>query len=806
MILGSSITAVDKGDGRLKAFSGLTTVIKILSLVDDAIAGYDSHGKIIIANGNLAELTGLSRQQLIGMDVSTLFLPLTGVPKTHGRLPFPLDGEETPLLCRKPNQNTWTPVHVRAKEMGDDGSFLMVARPFVEKSVSGDAGAVEPELAVPHLSASDVLIDAAVVPGEDPTPSGIAVSNADLYQSADAPDDSVPNDVVRVIQEIGRAADTGNTSGVHDMLVRELRSAVDADAAALYTAGYGGYVFKSFSGKLGGSSMPTFVEGKNAVVSIASSRGRTASFDRVRQDTGEIALVDSATGKTYEISGAENFPLTSFYVVPIIYNRSTVAVAAVGWTTPHGLGGHSAKVLDILAVHHANDLLTAQALALTSASERVQDVAHENLMHLEELEDKATFLDYCRAFEAMAQAINCRFAPVFRNLHQNTNFIKKADGSLVEFPFTINDLADDRTAPEVYVCPFSHHKELSDWLAQNHIQRDGFVVVVRQLREERRAFLVLSDVSDIPLGNLEITLYKRFVQDVFRQDQLQRQRIQNSLIAHTLQQGMGNHMQHVQGLSAQAVYNSATESANVGGDFYDLLRLENNRACIILGDVAGKGVQAASVSAAVRTALGTYVWEGMEPAHMVRSLNDFFLGFSRLDSFATLFVGLLDVRSGKLTYCSAGHPPAFLLHPKDNQMELLNVQSGVVGAFREMVFKDGIVQLEPGDELVLYTDGVTESRDPSGVFFGETGLRETLVREMDTDVHDMADAIMNTLYDFTGGRLDDDVAIMALRYNGLDDAPEDDSSGLGTEGKGTVPAPSESHQSAQTGASEGEQL
>ena len=108
--------------------------------------------------------------------------------------------------------------------------------------------------------------------------------------------------------------------------------------------------------------------------------------------------------------------------------------------------------------------------------------------------------------------------------------------------------------------------------------------------------------------------------------------------------------------------------------------------------------------------------------------------------------------------------------------------------------------------LFRSTDGVTESRDPSGVFFGETGLRETLVREMDTDVHDMADAIMNTLYDFTGGRLDDDVAIMALRYNGLDDAPEDDSSGLGTEGKGTVPAPSESHQSAQTGASEGEQL
>ena len=150
------------------------------------------------------------------------------------------------------------------------------------------------------------------------------------------------------------------------------------------------------------------------------------------------------------------------------------------------------------------------------------------------------------------------------------------------------------------------------------------------------------------------------------------------------------------------------------------------------------------------------------------SLNDFFLGFSRLETFATVFVGVVDVGEGTLTYCCAGHPPALLLHPAEQQTELLNVQSGVVGAFREMVYRDGHVRLRPGDELLLYTDGATEARGPDGSFFGEMGLRDAVVRNIDLDVHDIPDKIMATLYEFTDNRLDDDVAMMAVRFDGLD--------------------------------------
>ena len=150
-------------------------------------------------------------------------------------------------------------------------------------------------------------------------------------------------------------------------------------------------------------------------------------------------------------------------------------------------------------------------------------------------------------------------------------------------------------------------------------------------------------------------------------------RNQDKRIAQALQTGMRNELQNVEGISTQGIYSSATAAAVIGGDFYDLIRLPHKRACVIMGDVSGKGVEAASVSAAVRTALGAYSWQGLEPARMVRLLNDFLLGFSRLETFATLFVGIVDRQSGTLTYCSAGHPPSLLVRASSGEVESLDV-------------------------------------------------------------------------------------------------------------------------------------
>ena len=194
-----------------------------------------------------------------------------------------------------------------------------------------------------------------------------------------------------------------------------------------------------------------------------------------------------------------------------------------------------------------------------------------------------------------------------------------------------------------------------------------------------------------------------------------------------------------------------------------------------MGDVSGKGVEAASVSAAVKTALGAYSWQGLSPARMVRLLNEFLLGFSRLETFATLFVGIVDLGSGTLSYCSAGHPPAILVRAATGEIETLDVQSGVVGAFHEMTYRNGRVRLRRGDVLLLYTDGTTEARATDGSFFGEDGLRDAVMREMPRGYDGLLDRLLATLDSFTERHLDDDVAMVSLRFDlvGPSEVPHD---------------------------------
>ena len=267
------------------------------------------------------------------------------------------------------------------------------------------------------------------------------------------------------------------------------------------------------------------------------------------------------------------------------------------------------------------------------------------------------------------------------------------------------------------------------------------------------------------MDNVEQSFLRRLAEDVRDIAQGEEARDQDKRISQALQTGMRNELQHVDGLSAQGIYSSATATALVGGDFYDLIRLPDHRACVIMGDVSGKGVEAASVSAAVKTALGAYAWEGLAPARMVRSLNDFLLGFSRVETFATLFVGIVDLGAGTLTYCSAGHPPAVLQRASSGEVQMLDVQSGVVGAFHDISYQDGVTAIREGDVLLLYTDGTTEARDVRGDFFGETGLRDAVMHEIPRGFDGLLDRLLASLDAFTGRNLDDDVAMVAVRFD-----------------------------------------
>jgi serine phosphatase RsbU (regulator of sigma subunit) len=126
---------------------------------------------------------------------------------------------------------------------------------------------------------------------------------------------------------------------------------------------------------------------------------------------------------------------------------------------------------------------------------------------------------------------------------------------------------------------------------------------------------------------------------------------------------------------------------------------------------------------------------------------------------------MIDLDKASLTYCSAGHPPALLLRAAEAELVPLDVQSGVVGAFPEMRYRDGHATLMNGDVLLLYTDGTTEARATDGRFFGEDGLRDAVMRHASDGVPGICQALLGELDAFTDRTLEDDVALVALRFD-----------------------------------------
>lgn len=312
------------------------------------------------------------------------------------------------------------------------------------------------------------------------------------------------------------------------------------------------------------------------------------------------------------------------------------------------------------------------------------------------------------------------------------------------------------------------------------------------------AFLLLRDDSQEPIDDIEFDYLVRLAHEFELRQRDASQTKESQRIAQTLQAGMRSSLGAVPGIISDSLYSSATQQALVGGDFYTLIRLPYDRAVMILGDVSGKGIEAASMSALVKTALSAYAWEGLSPVRMVRSLNAMLMNFSRVETFATMFVAKLDLQLGEASYCSAGHPPTMLVHAgsaaherggapgtgpageqagaenaaapstKPSEVELLSEQSGVVGAFENMAFKSGTFTFTRGDVLFMYTDGAIEARSATGEFFGEQRLRDILLARAGQGVEGLCAHVLDELDAFTNSALEDDIALVALEFEGPD--------------------------------------
>jgi GAF domain-containing protein len=210
-----------------------------------------------------------------------------------------------------------------------------------------------------------------------------------------------------------------------------------------------------------------------------------------------------------------------------------------------------------------------------------------------------------------------------------------------------------------------------------------------------------------------------------------------------------------------ATYEPAGSEADVGGDFYDAFDLTDGSVAIVVGDVSGKGAEAAAHTAMAKYMLRAFAMRNPGPGSVLFHLNNALCKGLDDDRFTTLFYGVYDPRMGSLTFADGGHPEPLLYRARSKEIEVIGADGSIVGAFENQRFDQATIDLEPGDILVAYTDGLIETRNvPNGELYGLARVEESLRRNSNLAASQLTRAIYQDAHAF--GSVTDDTVVFAL--------------------------------------------
>ena len=207
-----------------------------------------------------------------------------------------------------------------------------------------------------------------------------------------------------------------------------------------------------------------------------------------------------------------------------------------------------------------------------------------------------------------------------------------------------------------------------------------------------------------------------------------------------------------------------TPAKDVGGDFYDFFRIDQNRIGIVMADVSGKGIPAAIFMAVSRTLIRTVGLQYYAPGKCLTKSNELLANESVDCMFVTVFYGIYHIDSGELEYCNGGHNSPYILHA-NGEIEMLPLSTNpIVGAVEGVDFTDDSTHLAIGDTLVMYTDGVNEATDADCNEYGDDRMAETLKALNGRTCKEIVDGQLEAVRQFAGeAEQSDDITIMALK-------------------------------------------
>jgi PAS domain S-box-containing protein len=208
-------------------------------------------------------------------------------------------------------------------------------------------------------------------------------------------------------------------------------------------------------------------------------------------------------------------------------------------------------------------------------------------------------------------------------------------------------------------------------------------------------------------------------------------------------------------------------SNRIGGDFFDIIELGNGDVGVVIADVSGHGPAAALLTTMFKMSFQMYAQETFSPSSVLAKLNTEFCRLITTGEYITAFYFILNTKKRGVIYSKAGHPYPILYRRKTKSHELLNADGFFIGMFDEAVFEDRETSLDPGDRLLLYTDGAIEARNPDGHSFELRHLKNILAEYEDLSCNAMIEEIYRQLSQFTQrDHFEDDLCLVLVSVGG----------------------------------------
>ena len=271
------------------------------------------------------------------------------------------------------------------------------------------------------------------------------------------------------------------------------------------------------------------------------------------------------------------------------------------------------------------------------------------------------------------------------------------------------------------------------------------VGVSRELYQRMRERL------EVKNRELQASLNQESARREHQERELQQAReIQQSLLPKSIPQ--------IPGFEIDGAWEPARE---VGGDYYDVIRLNDNKLGICIADVVGKSISAALLMANVQATVRAFANDAVSPATLCRRVNSVLCSTIATGKFVTLLYGVLDARSKTFRYCNAGHLPPILIR-EGQTAEQFPEGGALLGVFPDWKYEDSQIALQPGDRLLLLTDGITEAGMEDGEEFGEKRLIASAIENKRQSPRELKLRLLTDAKNFCTAKLRDDATLIVI--------------------------------------------